>query len=660
MSRDDIFNPKTDIGDGSLAGRYSQSWVEESFGYDEPEKHHGALQPETRGFLGSSVDVKKIKILACLAIIGLVIIFGRVFYLQVIKGDYYRSLAEHNRIRLTPIPAERGLIFDREGIPMVTNVPSFSLAIVPQDFPQDKIERQRVISQVAYLSGVPETDIEERVKKYRAYSYESLTLKENMDYESALKLYIQNADLPGILIEKASQRLYRPAETKKYGELLSLSPVLGYLGKINEKELTELKPAGYLLSDYIGKEGLEKTYESTLRGKFGQRKIEIDALGREQNILAEEPPEPGKNITLSIDLEAQAVLEKAMSRVLRNTNGPRRGAAIAMDPRNGEILAIVNWPTFDNNDFVAGLSVKKYSQYSENPDQPLFNRAIAGLYPSGSIIKPALAAAALQEGIITRWTTINSVGGLQVDKWFFKDWQAGGHGQTDVVKAIAWSVNTFFYYIGGGYKTFNGLGVSKIAEYLHRFGIARETGVDLPGESTGLLPTREWKGEIKKESWYIGDTYNLSIGQGDLLVTPLQAAVWTAAVANGGQVLKPHLVHSITDPVSKTTTQPEIETVDKNFISAANLEIVRQGMRACVTIGSCQGLAGLSFAAAGKTGTAQWSEKKANHAWFTSFAPVQKPQIVVTVLVEEGGEGGSIALPVAREFLSWWGTKYLR
>ena len=286
--------------------------------------------------------------------------------------------------------------------------------------------------------------------------------------------------------------------------------------------------------------------------------------------------------------------------------------------------------------------------------KPLFFRSISGEYPSGSTIKPVLASAALEEKIIDRHTSFNSVGGLWVGgRWFFPDWKAGGHGLTNVIKAIAWSVNTYFYYIGGGYGDFQGLGVERIGKYLKLFGLGETLGLDLPGESAGFVPTAEWKKKEKNEAWYIGDTYHLSIGQGDLLVTPLQVNSYTATIANGGRIYRPHLVKGIIAAAGQGEPLAS-QVIREKFISSQNLEIVRQGMRQTVVAGSAASLNGLSVPAAGKTGTAQWNSNKKNHAWFTGFAPFDQPDFCLTVLVEEGGEGSSLAVPIAREIMQYW------
>ncbi len=650
----ELFNISEDkIPHGDLEGKYNHNWVEESFNFESQAGKQVPLS-HTKTYLGTSILKKKIFIMGFAVAIGLAIIITRTAYLQLVRGNYYRGLAEGNRIRLQPIFSERGIIYDKFHTELVENVPNFSLTMIPQDLPREAEKRESIINTVVSLSGVPKEKIQDLLKRYSSYSYASLVIKENLDYQSALKLYIQSSQLPGISIEKGSKRKYVTGSASS--SILSASHFLGYLGKLNDEETEKLKDKGYLLFDNIGKAGLEKSYELELRGKYGIKKIEVDALGHEQSVLAEDPPQPGKNLVLTLDLEAQKKLEELLNNMLIRTK-KKRAAAIAMDPRDGSILAIVSLPAFDNNQFSGGITQQNYDAYINNPDNPLFNRAIGGTYPSGSTVKLIISAAALQEKIITANTTFLSTGGLQVGDRFFRDWKAGGHGTTNVTKALAWSVNTFYYYIGGGYKSFVGLGVDKIIKYMQYFGIAQKTGIDIPGEASGFAPSKEWKLKTKEETWFVGDTYNLSIGQGDLLVSPLQVAIWTAAVANGGQVVQPHLADKLEEPVTDKETYLKFNK-QKVPVSAENLAIVRQGMRECVAYGSCQIMKSLPFAAGGKTGTAQWNSTKENHAWFTSFAPYESPKIVVTVLVEEGVEGSTAAQPVARDFLAWWGKKY--
>lgn len=633
------------------------SWVEGSFTFDEATGKQVAT-PYTKRHMGTSITYRRLLILLSAFFLVFTLLLSRVFFLQMVKGNAYRAMAEGNRERIVPIPAERGIIFDRNNITLTKNIPNFSLALVPQNLPRDKEEREEVVGRLSELTGQTDESIRSTLKTYGNYSYESIIIQEDLDYETALSIQIAAADLPGIYIHRGSKRLYlHSLETQANigtTTLMSLSHVLGYQGKLSPGELDELYGKGYLPSDTIGKTGVEKSYESYLRGVYGRRQIEVNAMGREQAVLAEEPPSPGSHVILAIDAKMQQELERIMNETLQNEK-KTRAAGVVLDPRNGEVLAMVSLPAYDNNDFSGGIDAKTYKEYIANEERPLFNRILSGTYPSGSTIKPAVAAAALQEGIITPKTTFLSNGGLRFGQWFFPDWQPGGHGVTDVRKSLAQSVNTFYYYIGGGYGDVVGMGVDTIMAYLKKFHFSQKLGIDLSGEQDGFLPSREWKQEVTGERWYIGDTYNISIGQGDILVTPLQIANMTAAIASGGTMYRPHVVKEIksTTTGEKKVIQPEI--IAKDIVDAGHIETVRLGMRDCAVSGSCRRLSLLSFPAAGKTGTAQWNRNKPNHAWFTSFAPFDDPEIVVTILVEEGEEGSRVAAPIAYEFYRWWG-----
>ena len=646
-------------GDSNLRGKYKTKWVEESFGL-EGGTLGKLLISHTKNYIGTSIGIKKTWFFLIIICLGFFLIFIRMFQLEIIKGDYYRSLAEGNRIRLLPIPADRGIIYDRFNRDLLKNVPNFSLAIVPQDFPRNTKERTQILDQLSYLAGINPADVELLLKKLGPYSYESITIKDNLDYDTALRFYVMNDALPGVVVEGGTKRGYyfKTSTSSKPLFIPSLSHLVGYLGKLSDNDLLANRSNGYLPSDLIGKTGLEKNYESDLRGVYGRKKIEVNAIGKEQHVLATEPPIPGKNLIMSLDLDAQKIMEQLVSNTAEKTK-KRRISAFAMNPGNGEIIAMVSWPAFDNNEFVNGISQNEYLAYLNDQDKPLFNRVISGLYPPGSTIKLIVSVAALEEKIITKNTVVDSTGGIEVGGTFYKDWKAGGHGMTNVTKALAWSVNSFYYYVGGGYKNFIGLGIDRLAKYFLMFGLDRITAIDLPGESSGFIPTKDWKIQTKREPWYVGDTYNVSIGQGDLLVTPLQVGVWTAAVANGGYLVTPHLVQKIVDPATKSEINLNFLKKRIDNVSVANLSIVRDGMRDCVIEGSCKGLQALSFQSAGKTGTAQWSKNHPTHAWFTSFAPYQNPKIVVTVLIEDGGEGSVVAEPIAEKFLDWWGKKYL-
>jgi len=638
----------------NIKGKYKKSWIEDSLFFEE-SKGKQVASPQSFNYVGTSFTNKKINIFFIFLLVFFLLLISRFFYLQIIKRSSYRVSAENNRQRIISIPSERGLIFDRQGIQLTKNIPNFSLAIIPQDLPRKKEQRIPIINKLAILINKSEEELSNILDEYGSYSYESVVIQENLDYDTALNIIIQTSELPGIEILRGSKRLYLDDFGNEFNTSTnhSLSHILGYIGKLNKEEFMEKRTKGYLSSDNIGKIGLEKTYESFLRGVYGKKRIEVDSLGKEQNILAQEAPEAGFHLEMSIDSKIQNKLEEIVNHYLK-TNNKKRAAAVALDPRNGEVLAMVSLPAFDNNDFSGGIAFTKYQKYLNNEDQPLFNRAVSGLYPSGSVIKTAFAAAALEEKIINSKTSFLSNGGLRVSQWFFPDWQVGGHGVTNVRRALAWSVNTFFYYIGGGYNDFVGLGVEKMIDYLQEFGFGNKTNIDTTGEKIGFLPSKEWKEKVKGERWYIGDTYNLSIGQGDLLVTPLQIANMTAVFTNGGKLYQPHIVKSIINPITEEKTNIPVEILNENFISSVNLNIVKLGMKDCVDYGSCRRLSLLPFSTGGKTGTAQWNKNKANHAWFTSFAPYDNPEIVLTVLVEEGEEGSAISVPIAYDFYQWW------
>lgn len=634
--------------------RKSIDWVEASFTF-ETRYGRQVPSPSSRTHVGTSFGPKSYRAIIALFAIVCTLITGRLGYMQIIRGKDYLAAAEDNRERIVQIPSERGLIFDRKSRSLTKNVPKFSLALIPQNLPKEESARRQLIERLSDVTGKTETEMQEVLDTYGQYSFESIIVEENLDYETALLLEIAAADLPGIIVERGSKREYEAPDIFGLGvsTTQSLAHVIGYLGKLSREDLRLPLADGYVASDFIGKTGLEKIYETYLRGAYGKKRIEVNALGREQRTLAETPPIPGYHITLSIDAAIQQKLESTLQAHL-DAQQKSRGAAVAIDPRNGEILALVSLPAYDNNDFSGGISIGKFERYIGDTNRPLFNRAISGAYPSGSTIKPIIAAAGLEEGIITAKTTLQSTGGISVGVWFFPDWLAGGHGATNVAKALAQSVNTFFYYIGGGHNQFEGLGIETIVKYLQWFGFGNVLGIDLPGETSGLVPTKEWKEKNKHEAWYIGDTYNLSIGQGDLLVTPLQIAAMTAAVANGGTLYRPHVVKSITHPLTKNTTAVTPTVIKDGAIAKKHLAVVAQGMRECVQSGSCRRLISLPLSIAGKTGTAQWNERYQNHAWFTSFAPFDSPSIAVTILIEEGGEGSAVAVPVAEDFYRWW------
>lgn len=603
--------------------------------------------------VGRSFDINKVFKINLALLIFFCFILGRAGWLQIVRGRYYYELAEGNRIRVERIEAKRGVIYDRAVRPLVRNSANFLLYFVPADLPKDKIEQKKTIQKVSeYLGDVKAEDINNSLAKVKLgslESYQPLFIADNIEYEKALALYLAADAMPGVVLTIKTRREYILSS-------LSLSHILGYTGKINETELAKYGQE-YLPIDYIGKTGIENFWENEIKGLNGKKQIEVDALGKEKKIISQEPGEDGHNLVLSIDIQLQKKLEESLTSALKKLR-LNKACAIAIDPNNGEVLAMISLPSYNNNDFAHGLTQAEYQRISEHPDQPLFNRCVSGEYPSGSVIKPVIAAAGLEEKVINENTSVLSSGGIRIDQWFFPDWKAGGHGLTDVRSAIANSVNTFFYYLGGGYQDFAGLGLDRLVKYEKLFGLNAQSGIDLLGEADGFLPSKEWKEKTKGEKWYIGDTYHVSIGQGDILVTPLQVADYTAVFANGGALYRPHLIKQILNNQDKLIGEVENKPIRENIVSKKNIEIVRQGMRQTITSGSAQSLQGAPVAVAGKTGTAQWSSTKPPHAWFTGFAPYDKPQIVLTILIEQGGEGSAVAVPIAKEVLDWYFSKH--
>ncbi|MFH1997482.1 MAG: penicillin-binding protein 2 [Patescibacteria group bacterium] len=610
-----------------------------------------------------------LKLISHIMVFLMFILIGKTAWLQIVKGEYYYSLAEGNRIRVKRTEPNRGIIYDKNFNSLVQNTANFILYFIPKELPKEENRKNNIIQTLSDILGNKSPDdlrnILLSVKENSLESYQPLLITDNLDYEKAMLFYLNIDQMPGVALSNKSRREYVSCKNTEQQSsnssaqscisTESLSHILGYTGKINEQELKKFS-SQYFLIDYIGKTGIEYFFENELKGSHGKKQIEIDALGQEKQILSIEKVKDGNNLILSLDINLQNKLEGIMSSHLKKLN-LNKACAIIMDPNSGQILALASFPGYDNNIFSKGISESEYSEIINHPDNPLFNRCISGEYPSGSTIKPIMIAAALEEKIIFKNTSFNSVGGIWIKQWFFPDWNPSGHGITNAQKAIAQSVNTFFYYIGGGYQSFQGLGVDRIGKYVKLFGLGSQTGIDLNNEATGLVPTKEWKEKTKNEQWYIGDTYHLAIGQGDLLVTPLQVANFTSAFANNGNLYRPYMVTRILNQNNNPIRNIESQLIRNNFIDINNIKIARQGMREAVTLGSARALQSAPVTSAGKTGTAQWSSKKPPHAWFTGFAPYDNPEIVITILIEQGGEGSSTAVPIAKEVLDWYFKK---
>ncbi|HOY56145.1 MAG TPA: penicillin-binding protein 2 [bacterium] len=618
---------------------YNQQISGESFDFDSKQEA-----------LKVTINKTRVVIFFIFIILFLLIFIYRAFYLQILKGNYWYNVAEGNRIRIEKQVPPRGIIFDRNLKSLVNNSPDFILSFVPFDLVNNAVEIDQIVfflqQEKIFFSA---DELREKIKKTDSQSIEPVEIIDQITYEQALKLMMQIENFPALRLNYINKRNYIDV---RFG----LAHILGYMGKMDEKSWQSMQNKDYLLIDWIGKSGLEKVYEEKLRGVVGKKEVEVDARGEIKKNISNKKLVKGNSLILGIDADFNAFLTDKLC-TAANLYGAK-AAALAVNPQNGEILALVSCPIYNNNYFNNTLLYQaEIENLLEDKKQPLFNRAVQGEYPAGSIFKLVMAAAGLQEKIITEDTKINSTGGISIGQWFFPDWKAGGHGLTNITKAIAESVNTFFYYVGGGFgDEFSGLGLERIVSYANKFYFNHVLGIDLPGEADGFLPSQEWKKKNTGENWYIGDTYHLSIGQGDLTVTPLQILSLTSYFANGGTLYQPHLLKGLIDD-KNITTYIEPKILAKNIVDNFNVELVRQGMRQAVLSGSASSLQDLPVTSAAKTGTAQAGDNQQPHAWFTVFAPFEKPEIVITVLIENGVEGSLTALPVVKDALSWYFTR---
>ena len=583
------------------------------------------------------------------------ILSGKLIYLQVVKGNYYTKLADVNHIRSQPIFAPRGIITDSQGTALVQNVPNFELDVTTADLPKDFTSEVQELAAIVHMDPAA---MAAQVSAAPKNSYQEVSIIPKLDKDSAVTFESESVKFPGFSVENDPVR--------NYTDSTAFSSVLGYTGKINNKEIDANAGVDYLLNDYIGKNGIEQSYEKYIRGTNGAHEVEVDAQGHIKTNLGDVQPTPGDNVSLNIDKGLQDVLYNEL--IAKNPG--KNGAALAVNPQTGQILALVSIPGFDSNLFATGISQADYSKLVNNPEQPLFNNAISGQFPSGSTIKPVMAAAGLQEGVVTATTKINDTGDLVVGAFHFHGWKAGGLGMMDVRSAIAMSSDIYFYTVGGGQQKLgiNGLGTEKIAKYEHDFGLGQKLGIDLPGEASGLIASPEerisrFPNNPLRSAWYLGDTYHESIGQGDQLVTPLQDLMWTATVANGGTLYRPYIVNTVTDVNGKVVLQNKPFVIQHVPVSPENMQIVQEGMRQTVLAGTARSLQALPITSAAKTGTAQFDDanKSASHGWFAAYAPYENPQIAIVVLVQAGGEGVDSAEPVVKTALQWWATnRYLK
>ena len=612
---------------------------------------------EEKGKLERPIKNRNFIFLYILIVAFLAMFFLRAGYLQIIKGEYYSGLSQGNKLRIYTITAPRGIIYDRSNQPLVYNKPSFDLVIDLVDFLENSSSIQDEI--LGKIIEVAFSDEDENIDKLKLKIEEEqkkisqLVLAKNINLEPSLILESLVDNWSGVRLEKNVQRQYLFSK--------SFAHILGYTGQISPAELKS--HPDYSLNAQIGKDGLERQYENTLRGESGQEQIEIDALGRTQNLFASKPPIPGQGLVLFVDGELQkklySSLEAMFEKLFLSEKGISKAAAVAIDPNNGGVLAMVSFPSFDSNLFAQGISQIELDSLMNKTDLPFLNRTVAGQYPPGSTLKPLIAASVLEEKVIGPYEQINCQGMISIVNQYnpeivyrYPDWKV--HGLTDIVKAIAESCNIYFYTVGGGYEQIKGLGVEKIKKYLQDFGLGQNTRIDLPYEEAGLIPDEKWKIDYVGEEWYLGDTYHLSIGQGDILTTPLQMAMAIVSIANGGVLYQPRLVDTIIDSEKKLIIKTQTKVVRDDFIQEENIVAVQKGMRQAVLTGSAIALSNLPVKTAGKTGTAQFGTQGKTHAWFVGYAPYDNPHIVLAILVEGGGEGHVAAVPVAKDVLEWY------
>ena len=577
------------------------------------------------------------------AVLMLILLGGKVFSLTVLEGAKYQEASTRNSLRALVIPAPRGTIFDRFGKPLVYNVPSIDLVATASDLPTSEEERTALKERLMGF-GIERSFLDQTFDSLPPKSIQAVPIKEQLTQEEALRFLGQREGFPGINLYKTTHR--------EYIDSTIFAHLMGYEGKIKPEELKD--NPDYLLTDSIGKQGIEKSYEKALRGQHGYQQAEVDSLGRVTRELGVINPVAGNDLILNIDMDLQKKIYDSLV-VNLEKNSLKKAAAVAIDPRNGAVRAVVSLPSFDNNLFAKGITQDEYSTLSNDEARPLFNRALTGEYPPGSTIKPVVAAAALSEGIIDENQEIESRGGIQVGSFFFGDWKA--HGFTDIRRAIAVSSDVYFYSVGGGYGGINGLGIERMKKYENLFGYGEYTGIDFPSEGNGFVPTPEWKKERIGERFYIGDDYNSSIGQGYITATPLQVVNSIATIANGGTLYEPRIGSQIKSQDGRVTSV-ENKIVRQGFIKPEIIKIVQEGMRETVTEGTAQPLKDLPVEVAGKTGTAQFGGDNKTHGWFVSYAPYSSPELALIVLIEgQGTEETYNAVPVTKEVYQWYFTR---
>ncbi len=558
----------------------------------------------------------RIKIFTLILLFFTAVLLTALAYVQVVKYEKYSTMSEENRLKIIPLMAPRGSIFDRAGNPLVKDTLCFNVSVI-----YSRVKNAEALEKaLSSMLAIPQETIAAGIRNSRGQSYLPVCIAADIGMENAVRVEEAALDYPGLLLEVSAKREYMHEKTA--------SNLLGYLGFINRPEFEKLRHYGYKINDLVGRDGIEKQYDKYLRGIHGGKQIEVDSRGREKTILGFKEPVPGRNIYLTIDLELQKFCESLLQ--------DKRGAILALDPQSGAVLAMASAPSYDPSVFVTKSRRKEAGLLLKDRMYPLLNRAIAGVYPPGSIFKVVIAAAALENGVISQGSSFDCEGSFSLGKAVFRCWKKKGHGQQILVNAIKNSCNVYFF------RTGLLLGAEKIAAFAEKYGFGKRTGVDLPGERAGTLPTPGWKKKRFNEAWYKGDTVNYSIGQGYMLCSPLQVARMMCVYANRGYLVRPYLVSRVGDvPVGSR---------DKVFlyISPKSMETVREGMRKVVNDphGTGQKAKQDIVIIAGKTGTAQVS-RGGNHGWFAGFAPFEDAKLVVVVFDEHGGKGGYYAASTA-------------
>lgn len=597
-------------------------------------------------FHETQIFTQRVLVAALIMLFLLILLLSRLVYLQITNEEHYSTLSHNNRVSIRPIPPTRGLIFDRNGILLAQNLPSFTLEITPEHVE----DLNKTLDDLSQLISVSKEDLKrfhkERRKKRR---FEGIPLRFRLNEEEVAKISVQQNKLAGVVIKAQLSRHYPQGKLAVHA--------VGYVSRINEAELGKLNASNYSATTHIGKVGIERTYEDVLHGKVGFQHVETNAQGRVLRVLDRTLPVSGKNLYLNLDSKVQAIAEQSLEE--------NNGALVAIDPRNGAVLAMVSMPVYDPNLFVHGISSINYKALSSSAERPLFNRALRGQYPPGSTIKPFIGLAGLELKEMQSHDELDCPGWymLKNDERRYRDWKKHGHKETDLLKAITESCDVFFYDLALT------LGIDNISSYLAHFGIGQKTGIDLRGELSGLNPSREWKRRNRNLPWFPGETLITGIGQGFMLTTPLQLAHATAAISMMGERFKPRMVYGIQDEQNSPMNGTEAKPLKPAPINdEKNWQTILNAMKNVVhgVYGTARGIKhNLKYTIAGKTGTAQVfgiaqdaeykkeeiAKKLQDHALFVGFAPYENPRIAVALIVENGGGGGSVAAPIVRKVM---------